>query len=60
METELYKCEKCGTSFEITKGRRLATFVLHKPHEWKCPSCGRTCYELKKDKNVVVQEEKER
>lgn len=57
MDKEKYLCEKCGFSFEISPAQRLTTFVLHKPHEWQCPTCGRTCYELKSNKNAVQEKE---
>ena len=45
-KNELYKCEKCGTEFEVSPIKRISTFVLHKQHEWQCPTCGRTCFQL--------------
>lgn len=43
---EKYKCPKCGTSFEVTKKERMAQFILQRPHEWNCPKCSATCFEL--------------
>lgn len=45
-QLEKYKCPRCGTSFEITKKERMAQFILQRPHEWNCPKCSATCFEL--------------
>ena len=43
---EYYECPRCGTAFQITKKERMSQFILQRPHEWNCPKCTATCFEL--------------